>query len=239
MAGAATQNMRQTGGQKVDPSTRPWPVRILSGVIGLWVFLFITVFFAIVIEFVGIACGFWPQPGAQHAQFLLDSEMGFLGMFSEKDGSLLSQAQWLVAWTERFAWSWNPLAWVFTFAGYMIDSPQTQGVMEYIKAAHLSAQLVAIRCVVSILIVPAFLLVGIVAFVDGLVLRELRKFGGGHESALIYHWAHRHLKPLIVTPWIVYLSSPFSIHPDWIFLPCIAAFGIALSVATSKFKKVL
>jgi hypothetical protein len=44
---------------------------------------------------------------------------------------------------------------------------------------------------------------------------------------------------MLVLPWVLYLSLPISVHPNYIVLPAAILFGIALCVASATFKKYL
>lgn len=94
-----------------------------------------------------------------------------------------------------------------------------------------------IRCVIIVLSSLLFVLVGLVAAIDGLHLRELRKVSGGIEHASVYH----HAKALIpytvgVSP-VLYLSWPSSINPNFVLLPGMLLFYLAVLVGFSTFKK--
>jgi integrating conjugative element membrane protein (TIGR03747 family) len=76
-------------------------------------------------------------------------------------------------------------------------------------------------------------------FVDGLMRRDLRKFGAGRESSFVYHRAKRAVTPLLVVPWIIYLSLPFSLNPLAILIPCAAMLGVTTAITAATFKKYL
>jgi integrating conjugative element membrane protein (TIGR03747 family) len=78
-----------------------------------------------------------------------------------------------------------------------------------------------------------------VGFVDGLVRRDVRRFGAGRESGFLYHRARATLMPLAVLPWVTYLALPVSVHPLLILLPSAALLGVAVDVASATFKKYL
>ena len=86
---------------------------------------------------------------------------------------------------------------------------------------------------------PVFQLFSLVALVDGLVRRDLRRWGGGRESSFVYHYAKKAAVPLMVLTWVVYLSLPFSLHPAFIVLPFAMLFALAVTVTASTFKKYL
>jgi integrating conjugative element membrane protein (TIGR03747 family) len=95
------------------------------------------------------------------------------------------------------------------------------------------------RLVILTLTIPLFLMAAFTGVVDGLVRRDLRRFGAGRESGFIYHRAKVMIVPLVVAPWIIYLALPVSVSPVLILLPCAAALGLVISVTAGSFKKYL
>ena len=94
-----------------------------------------------------------------------------------------------------------------------------------------------IRCVIIVLSSLLFVLVGLVAAIDGLHLRELRKVGGGIEHAGVYHHAKALVPYTIGISPVLYLSWPSSINPNFILLPGMLLFYLAVLVGFSTFKK--
>lgn len=88
-----------------------------------------------------------------------------------------------------------------------------------------------------LLTLPLFLLAAFVGLVDGLVRRDIRKFGAGRESGFVYHRAKAALMPLAVLPWVTYLALPVSLHPLMILLPAAFLLGLAVNIAAASFKK--
>jgi integrating conjugative element membrane protein (TIGR03747 family) len=78
-----------------------------------------------------------------------------------------------------------------------------------------------------------------VGFIDGLVRRDLRRFGAGRESGFVHHRARASLLPLAISPWVIYLALPVSVHPLLILLPGALLLGAAVNVTTASFKKYL
>lgn len=78
-----------------------------------------------------------------------------------------------------------------------------------------------------------------VGFVDGLVRRDVRRFGAGRESGFLYHRAKASLMPLAVLPWVIYLALPISVHPLLVLLPAAAMLGLAMNLTAGSFKKYL
>lgn len=78
-----------------------------------------------------------------------------------------------------------------------------------------------------------------VGLVDGLVRRDVRRFGAGRESGFTYHRAKASLIPLAVLPWVTYLALPVSVNPLPILLPSAVLLGVAMDIAAGSFKKYL
>lgn len=97
----------------------------------------------------------------------------------------------------------------------------------------------AVRSAICISAMTGFVLVGLVAFVDGLVERDIRRACGGIESAMLYHRAKRLLAPILFLSFGGYLTAPISIHPSLVFLPVMALFAFSLFVTAKTFKKFL
>ena len=86
---------------------------------------------------------------------------------------------------------------------------------------------------------PIFALLGFVGLTDGLMRRDLRKFRVEHESSFVYHIAKSLALPLMISGCIMYLSMPFTIHPNLVITPYAVLFAYTLSVMASKFKNYL
>jgi integrating conjugative element membrane protein (TIGR03747 family) len=94
-----------------------------------------------------------------------------------------------------------------------------------------------VRLSICVSAITGFLLVGIVAFIDGLVERDIRRACGAMESAFVYHRAKRAVVPLIFFSFGGYLTAPISVHPAVVFLPVMALFGLSIFTAVKQFKK--
>ncbi len=112
-------------------------------------------------------------------------------------------------------------------------------IAEYVLAAMQVTQVFSVRLAILMLAMPVFGLFSVVAIVDGLVKRDLRRWGGGRESSFVYHWAKRSALPLLVLTWVIYLALPFSLHPSFVVLPFATLFALSVAVTASTFKKYL
>ncbi|CAB5670867.1 integrating conjugative element membrane protein, PFL_4697 family [Delftia tsuruhatensis] len=109
----------------------------------------------------------------------------------------------------------------------------------YLLAAAFTTLTFGVRLLILILTLPLLLLAAFVGLVDGLVRRDVRRFGAGRESGFIYHRAKAALAPLAVLPWVIYLALPISLHPLWVLLPSAAILGLAVNLTAGSFKKYL
>ncbi|PHM28313.1 integrating conjugative element membrane protein [Xenorhabdus innexi] len=110
---------------------------------------------------------------------------------------------------------------------------------EYWLATVFITMVTLIRLTILLLSVPLFVMVVVVALVDGLGRRDLRRYGAGYESSFVYHHAKRGIKPACTVPCILYLSWPDVVHPTVILLPAALLSGMAVVITTSMFKKYL
>jgi integrating conjugative element membrane protein (TIGR03747 family) len=204
---------------------------------------------SVTIECIGVAF-FWPEQGEGHAREMLEYE---LGQVSENfTQSLLVQAPGRTA----REWSEKAYDWVFVQSGLADGlrersarnpSPsfrdhlrRAAGVARtYLIAAAYTVLVFLVRLLVLTLSLPLFLTAVFVGLTDGLVRRDVRRFGAGRESGFVYHRARAALMPLATLPWVIYLALPVSVHPLWILLPSAAAPGAATCIAAATFKKYL
>lgn len=197
---------------------------------------------SLIIEWLCIAF-IWPEQGHLHAQRVMQDEFGW---FSHQ-----FQYSLLYSYPVQFAEQTIHIVhhWLFIKTGIQqwISQPAKEGISAwlffYIRS-YLEASLYVIitfiiRLLIIILTSPLFILVTFVGLVDGLVQRDIRRFGVGRESAFKYHHAKRAVLPIMILAWIIYLSIPFSIHPNLILIPAALLFGLTISLTLANFKKYL
>lgn len=209
----------------------------------------------IVIECVGMHF-FWPDEGWRHAQGMLNDELVHISDYFSRSVVVQEPGRSARVLIE------GAYDWLFVKSGlldWMRDSAaqsragasrQTHDFRYYLGQAyvHLESYLIAaaytvlvflVRLLVLTLTLPLFLMAAFVGLVDGLVRRDVRRFGAGRESGFVYHRARAALMPLAVLPWVTYLALPVSVHPLLILLPSAALLGIAVDIAATTFKKYL
>ena len=96
---------------------------------------------------------------------------------------------------------------------------------------------VLLRLSVAAFAAPAFILACMVGVVDGLVRRDLRRWGGGRESSFVYHHAKRYTAWALTGGFGLYLAWPFgNFNPSHmvIVFTVLVAFSMSTTVATFK-----
>jgi integrating conjugative element membrane protein (TIGR03747 family) len=209
---------------------------------------------SILIEWIGLYF-YWPDQGWHHAQGMLNNELRWIddgftqSLIIDQPGrtakELISLAyEWLF---ERS----GLIDWInYSAAQSRMNSHQSDGFARFLGVIYIYVEdygLAAVytlltflaRLLILTLTTPLFLMAIFTGVVDGLVRRDLRRFGAGRESGFIYHRAKMIIVPLAVAPWIIYLALPVSVSPVLVLLPCAAALGVVVSVTVGSFKKYL
>ena len=245
VATAQRQQVRQQG---LIASLITLPFRLFGVLCG-------SLFLCILIECVGMHF-FWPERGWHHAQGMLNHE---LGQLSENfTSSTLIQEPGRTAYRlveQGYDWlfvksgllDWIRDASTRASAGSLRTTKDFRYYLGLVYV-HLESYLIAsaytmlvflVRLLVLCLTLPLFLMAAFVGLVDGLVRRDVRRFGAGRESGFIYHRAKASLMPLAVLPWVVYLALPVSVHPLLVLLPSAVLLGTVVDIAAGTFKKYL
>jgi len=206
--------------------------------------LFFSLIISIIIELVGIYF-FWPEEGDLHSEKMLISEFGYLSQ-DFVNSFIISKP---VQFTESLITEAYDLLAIKTGLLEIINEPINDSnslivlllssIGIYIKAIINIILVFIVRMVILVLSIPIFLLAGIVGIVDGLVRRDIRRFGAGRESSFLYYYSKSFVKKILILSWIIYLSIPFSIHPNIVFIPTSFLFGLSISITFGSFKKYL
>lgn len=219
-------------------------ISLMLRIIGL---LIASLLLSILIEFAGLLL-FWGDQGWRHSQAMLTSELDWLSEHF-KASLILQQPDQMIVQVLDFLNQWMLVKTGFAgFAQQARMSSQGNGFWSWINQLYVSIEdfvlaavyitfTFVVRLTILVLATPLFLLAMFTGFVDGLMRRDLRKFGAGRESSFVYHRAKRAVIPLLIVPWIIYLSLPFSISPMAVFLPCSVLLGVTMAITAATFKK--
>lgn len=206
---------------------------------------------AVLLEWIGMIW-WWPAAGVQHSRRMLEVEQAHLG--TEFPRHLVSTEP--VKFANDFGHRLSHVAFASTRLNDVIEwattTPAadearlkkmirrvTYGISRYLIAGEQILQVFGTRLAILVLATPVFGLCGLVAFVDGLVRRDIRRWGGGRESGFVYHWAKRVALPVAVAVWLIYLVVPVSVQPSLVILPFAALLSFAVTAAIGTFKKYL
>jgi integrating conjugative element membrane protein (TIGR03747 family) len=217
------------------------------------VFLLLTLFFSILIEWAGMAFDYWEPRGVKHSETMLDKELGYLNQDFKRSVIVEKPAEFARHFADSFYdWTFKKtgvqaaIIWLATPVPGVDDKPFRKrlhrifkALQEYVLAAITVTQIFAVRLAILILAFPAFILLALVGLIDGLVQRDIRRWSGGRETSFVYHWAKKILYPSLILPWIIYLAMPESVHPNYVVLPFAVLFALSVTVMASTFKKYL
>lgn len=224
--------------------------RVLQVLSRLLAWLAFSLLLSIVLEWLGMVY-WWPEEGIAHSAAMLEYEIALVE--SELDHSLLvEEPKGLVLDARDHVRALLERTGVTGFVHWAIarPGPATRSwparvhrivhpVSHFLLAAVQVIQLFAVRLAILTLAIPAFVLLGAVGLIDGLVARDLRRRGAGRESSFVYHHARAAIPPLLLLPFVTYLALPVSLHPGWIVLPAAGLTGLAVALAARSFKKYL
>lgn len=236
--------------RQAQPLQRPGLITSALGlvlrVIGL---LIAALLFSILMEFAGLLL-FWSDQGWRHSHAMLTRELGWLSEHFKSSLILQQPVQTTTQLLEQLN------HWLLVKSGFADFTRQAQassqgngfwswlsrlylGIEDFVLAAVYIGFTFVVRLIILLLATPLLLLAMLTGLVDGLMRRDLRKFGAGRESSFIYHRAKRAMLPLLIAPWVIYLSLPISLHPLLILLPGAVLLGATVAITAATFKKYL
>lgn len=223
----------------------------VSNIMEIIGWLLLALMTSIVMEWIGMSF-IWDDQGVEHSRSMIAKELSYI---NNETRLRYAGGQTPAVVAKNFATSTDYYLYEWTrirdFLAWVVASPDTGsgamfylkslvlGVSDYIAAAINTTQVFSIRLAVAFMSFPLFLLVGTAALIDGMVERELRRYGGANESAYIYHRVKQWAKPLMIGAFVLYLGYPDSIHPNSILVPFVTLYGVVVFVVAKTFKKFL
>ncbi|HFT4536668.1 TPA: DUF4400 domain-containing protein [Klebsiella pneumoniae] len=84
---------------------------------------------------------------------------------------------------------------------------------------------------------PLVCLCALIGLTDGLVRRDLRRFGSGLESVFLHRYVIRSGSSVATTLWMFYLAQPLFLPPMLVLLPTALWFGITVWMVAGSFKR--
>lgn len=216
--------------------------RLFSGVLNIIFWLCLSLLISITIEWIGITF-FWSEQGANHAKEMLKSEKHFLnqrlvGHTNHTIQTIVHTTQTINQWiAETSAKTSRQFTPIRRNAYFKALNKYYQHSKEYIEVVPYVAQVFFTRIAIILFSLPVFILAGIFGATDGLIERDLRRWGGGRESSNLYNIARKSIFPVFIMACMIYLSLPTSIHPSWVIMPFVVVFGFAVRVSFERLKK--
>lgn len=77
----------------------------------------------------------------------------------------------------------------------------------------------------------------LIGLTEGLVQRDLRRFGSGLESVFLHRYIIRYGSSVATTLWVVYLAQPLFLPARLVLLPATIWFGITVWMVAGSFKR--
>ncbi len=112
------------------------------------------------------------------------------------------------------------------------------GIPDMVDIVMWNTLLVVIKMYLASVYMGLYVLILVLAALDGWIARYIRKVNAGHESATLYHfskfWGSR-LLPL--TALAIYLCCPVAIDVNWVMMPALIAHAILIRTQFKYYKK--
>lgn len=205
--------------------------KIISGTFSLIIFLILTLVLNIAVEWIGIFT-WWSDQGANHSIDMFQSEM------ENANGSIRSSflsgapQELLVTSLAGLDRIGQGAMGILGLANYELDIAKEL----IISAIYITKTFLA-RLHLLVFAAPLIVLLFWYSAVDGLVERELRKFGGARESNVIFDFSSKWAFWAIIFSGFVYLTSPISLNPALVLLPGCAIFFLFSRTMFASYKK--
>ncbi|HGW3768216.1 TPA: DUF4400 domain-containing protein [Enterobacter cloacae] len=84
---------------------------------------------------------------------------------------------------------------------------------------------------------PLLCLCALTGLTEGLVLRDLRRFGSGLESVFLHRYVIRSGSSVVTMLWVFYLAQPLFLPAMLFLLPAALWFGITVWMTAGSFKR--
>ena len=213
--------------------------------------LLLSLLFSIVIECFGMVF-WWPEAGLDHSRQMLAQEIEYLDQDFRHSVISSNPGRFATTIADRSYYYLFELTGVLRLSAWLLRPPANhetgtraklhqayKPIARFVMAAIQIVQVFSVRLAILCLATPIFLLFSLIGLVDGLVQRDLRRWGGGRESSYLYHYAKNSVWMFVLVAWVGYLALPFSLHPAFIVLPFAILFATSISITASTFKKYL
>lgn len=205
--------------QRPPPSRPPqgpigWLLSLFGRIIGLVIGALVL---RVVLELAGLYF-WWPQEGSRHAFQVMRQE----------------QAELVIALQS------HPLGNEILV---LLEKGATHGIMvnkllqkPFTALAYTLLSFMQ-RLVWLAAMLPLLCLCAITGLTEGLVRRDLRRFGSGLESVFLHRYVIRSGSSVATTLWVFYLAQPLFVPAMLVLLPAALWFGVTIWIAVGSFKR--
>ncbi|HCC5976832.1 TPA: TIGR03747 family integrating conjugative element membrane protein [Citrobacter koseri] len=252
-----SQHDRDTNNRRLSPEQKqsgPFGLLLWDLPVSLLGMLLGALLVSLLIEYACIVV-LWPEEGAAHSYRVMVAESHWLSEGYTRSLLMAAPVETVSRWV-HLAWQWLFVDsgfshWLQSFreTGHKGDgfipvinrfgNSLVSWLGEYLQATLWVTLIFFIRVMILFLSLPLFGLVIITGIVEGLVRRDLRRYGAGYESSFVYHHARRFIKPALYGPCMLYLAWPTAVWPNLLLLPAALMLGGVLVIVTASFKKYL
>ncbi|MGC5890068.1 DUF4400 domain-containing protein [Enterobacter roggenkampii] len=205
--------------QRAPPSPPPQgPIGWLLSLVGRFIGLVIgALVLRVVLELAGLYF-WWPQEGSRHIFQVMRQERAELVIALQSHPLGNEILVLLEKGTTRVLMANRLLQKPFTAVAYTLVS-----FMQ--RLVWLAAML------------PLLCLCAITGLTEGLVRRDLRRFGSGLESVFLHRYVIRSGSSVATTLWVFYLAQPLFLPAMLVLLTAGLWFGITVWIAAGSFKR--
>lgn len=214
--------------------------------------ILLSLLISILVEWIGMVF-IWEEQGSMHSLNMLAEEMTYVNKDFSHGNHLGYRPVDVVSYFYDSLYKSSDGTDVLSGAINWLNEPNTSqtgtveeivrfggnSIKEFALSAMYITMIFTIRLSILILSLPLFFVVAVLAVIDGLAKRDVRRWSNGRESGFRYHYAKKWVVISFFVVWMVYLSLPFSIHPNFVVLPLILMMGWIIREAVSWFKKYL
>ncbi|MBK1519601.1 DUF4400 domain-containing protein [Enterobacter ludwigii] len=202
------------------PPSRPaqgpvgWPLSLAGRIVGLVIGALVL---RVVLELAGLYF-WWPQEGSRHVFQVMRREQAELVIALQPH----PQGNDIVMLLE------NGTTHVLK-ANILLQKPFT--VLSYMLVSFM------LRLIWLAAMAPLLCLSALTGLTEGLVQRDLRRFGSGLESVFLHRYVIRSGSSVATTLWTFYLAQPLFLPPMLVLLPTALWFGITVRMVAGSFKR--
>ena len=215
-APAGTGGMSEQRAPPAPPPQGPigWLLSLSGRLIGLVIGALVL---RVVLELAGLYF-WWPQEGSRHVFQVMKHEQAELVTalqphpLRDEIVMLLENGETRVLITNR-----------------LIQKPPT--VLAYTLVSFM------LRLTWLATMLPLLCLCAVAGLTEGLVQRDLRRFGSGLESVFLHRYVISSGSSVATTLWVFYLAQPLFLPAMLVLLPAALWFGITVWMVSGSFKK--